>query len=457
MRPAGRILFSGKNMKNILTIAASDSSGGAGIQADIKAITVLGGYALSAITALTAQNSISIEDIHPVPCDFLSKQLDAVLKDIGADAVKTGMLLEKTTVKTIVNKIKEYNIPVIVIDPVISSTTGHTLLKDDALKALKEELLPLATMITPNLDEAFALTGIKADSISSMKDAAEKLFELGAKNVLIKGGHLKDDPTDILYNGKSFFEFPEIRINTKNTHGTGCTLSAAIATELAKGSTPFDAVKNSKKFITTAIKYSLPFGSGHGPTNPFAAILQNAEIYQCIKELTRNIEVLKNKKIGRLIPEIQSNFGYITPAGTGPEDVIAFPGRIIRFRNSITTVSAPEPGASRHIAKVILTAFKHNRLIRSTMNIAYREEIIDACRQLGLTIGEFSRSEEPPKIKELEGSTMEWGTEKAINDNGFVPDIIFDQGGIGKEPITRVLGTDPANVAGKIIKIAEII
>jgi hydroxymethylpyrimidine kinase/phosphomethylpyrimidine kinase len=444
-------------MKKILTIAASDSSGGAGIQADIKAITVLGGHALSAITALTAQNSISIEDIYPVPCDFLSKQLDAVLKDIGADAVKTGMLLEETAVKTIVDKIKEYNIPIIVIDPVISSTTGHTLLKDDALKALKEELLPMATMITPNLDEAFALTGIKADSISSMKDAAEKLFELGAKNVLIKGGHLKDDPTDILYDGKSFFEFSETRINTKNTHGTGCTLSAAIATELAKGSTPFDAVKNAKEFITTAIKYSLPFGSGHGPTNPFAAILQNAEIYQCIKELKRNIEVLKNKKIGRLIPEIQSNFGYITPAGTGPEDVIAFPGRIIRLKDSITTVSPPEPGASRHIAKVILTAFKHNRLIRSAMNIAYRTEIIDACRKLGFTIGEFKRSEEPPTVKELEGSTMEWGTEKAINNNGFVPDIIFDQGGIGKEPITRVLGTDPTDVAGKIIKISKIV
>jgi len=444
-------------MKKILTIAASDSSCGAGIQADIKAISVLGGYALSAITALTAQNSISIEDVHPVPCDFLSKQLDAVLKDIGADAVKTGMLLEETAVKTIVDKIKEHNIPIIVIDPVISSTTGHTLLKDNALKILKEELLPLATMVTPNLDETFALTGIKADSISSMKDAAKKLFKLGAKNILIKGGHLKEDPIDILYDGKSFFEFPEKRIHTKNTHGTGCTLSAAIATELAKGFSPVDAVKNAKEFITTAIKFSLPLGSGHGPTNPFAAVSQNAEVYQCIKELTRNIEMLKNIKIGRLIPEIQSNFGYITSAGTGPEDVIAFPGRIIKHKDSITTISAPEPGASRHIAKIILTAFKHNRLIRSAMNIAYRTEIIDACRKFGFSIGEFKRSEEPPTVKELEGSTLEWGTEKAINDKGSVPDIIFDQGGIGKEPITRVLGTDPADVACKIIKISEIV
>lgn len=444
-------------MKKVLTIAASDSSGGAGIQADIKAITVLGGYALSAITALTAQNSISIEGIYPVPCDFLSKQLDAVLKDIGADAVKTGMLLEEKAVRTIIDKIKEYNIPILVIDPVISSTTGQTLLKDNALKVIKEELLPLATMVTPNLDEAFALTGIKTDSIISMKDAAEKLFKLGAKNVFIKGGHLEGDPTDILYDGKSFFEFPGKRINTKNTHGTGCTLSAAIATELAKGSSPFDAVKNAKEFITTAIKFSFPLGSGHGPTHPFAAVSQNAEIYQCIKELTRNIEMLKNIKIGRLIPEIQSNFGYITSAGTEPEDVIAFPGRIIRFRDSITTISAPEPGASHHIAKIILTAFKHNRLIRSAMNIAYRTEIIDACRKSGFTISEFKRSEEPPTVQELEGSTMEWGTEKAINDKGSVPDIIFDQGGIGKEPITRVLGTDPADVASKIIKISKIV
>jgi len=444
-------------MKKILTIAASDSSGGAGIQADIKAITVLGGYALSAVTALTAQNSITIEDIHPIPSDFLSKQLDTVLKDIGADAVKTGMIFEETAVKTIADKIKKYNIPILVIDPVISSTTGHTLLKNNALKALKEALLPLATIVTPNLDEASALTGIKTDSINSMKAAAEKLFELGAKNVFIKGGHLKDDPTDILFDGRSFFELPGKRINTKHTHGTGCTLSAAIATELAKGASPFEAVTRAKEFITIAIKFSLPLGSGHGPTHPFATLSQDAEIYQCIKELARNIEALKNLKIGRLIPEIQSNFGYITSAGTGPEDVIAFPGRIIRFKDSITIVSAPEPGASRHIAKIILTAFKHNRLIRSAMNIAYRSEIIEACRKSGFTIGEFSRSEEPPTVKELEGSTMEWGTEKAINDNGSVPDIIFDQGGIGKEPITRVLGTGPTDVVSKIIKISKIV
>ncbi len=444
-------------MKKILTIAASDSCGGAGIQADIKAITVLGGYALSAVTALTAQNTTCIEDIHPVPENFLKKQLDAVLKDIGADAVKTGMLLDSSAVKIIAAKISEYNIPFVVIDPVISSKTGNTLLKNDALETLKKELLPLSCIITPNLDEAEAITGIKADSISSMKKAAEKLFGLGAKNVLIKGGHLKGDPVDILYDGKSFFEFQGKRINTKNTHGTGCTLSAAIATELAKGASVFDAVKNAKKFITTAIKFSLPIGNGHGPTNPFAYVSQNAEIYHCTKELAKNIALLKEIKIGRLIPEIQSNFGYITPAGTGPDDVIAFPGRIIRYKDSITTISAPEPGASRHIAKVILTAFKHNRLIRSTMNIAYRDEIIDACKKLGFTVGEFKRSEEPPTVKELEGSTMEWGTEKAINDTGFVPDIIFDRGGTGKEPIVRVLGNDPADVAGKIIKISEIV
>ena len=444
-------------MKKILTIAASDSCGGAGIQADIKAITVLGGYALSAVTALTAQNTVCIEDIHPVPQDFLEKQLDAVLKDIGADAVKTGMLFDSAAVKTIAAKIREYRIPYVVIDPVILSKTGNTLLKDEALNTLKKELLPLSFIITPNLDEAEALTGIKVDSISSMKKAAEKIFGLGAKNVLIKGGHLKGDPVDILYDGKSFFEFPGKRINTKNTHGTGCTLSAAIATELAKGASPFEAVKNAKEFITTAIKFSLPLGSGHGPTNPFAAVSQDAEIYHCAKALSKSTALLKGIKIGRLIPEIQSNFGYITPAGSGPEDVIAFPGRIIRYKDSITTISAPEPGASRHIAKVILTAFKHNRHVRSVMNIAYRNEIIEACRKLGFTIGEFKRSEEPPSVKELEGSTMEWGTEKAIHDKGSVPDIIFDRGGIGKEPIVRVLGTDPADVAGKIISISKIV
>jgi hydroxymethylpyrimidine kinase / phosphomethylpyrimidine kinase / thiamine-phosphate diphosphorylase len=443
-------------VKKILTIAASDSGGGAGIQADIKTITVMGAYASSAITAVTAQNTTGVISVHPVPAPFITDQLEAVLNDIGADAVKTGMLLNEDIISAVAKMLRTRQLRHVVVDPVMKSKADNILLEESAVETLKTELIPAAFIITPNLDEASVLCKITVNSIETMKEAAQIIYEMGPKNVLIKGGHLKGPCVDLFFDGNEFSELSSPRINTANTHGTGCTLSAAIATELAKGASALDAVRKAKDFITTAIRFSLPIGHGHGPTNPFANISRDAEMFQCSEQLKKAFTKLQNNYIGHLIPEVQSNFGYAITSASSTDDILGFPGRIIRLRKTVATVSPPEAGASKHIAKIILTAMKFNKTYRSAMNIVYNPAIIERCKALGLMVFDFDRNNEPPETKTLEGSTLEWGTENVIsNAGGTVPDIIFDRGGTGKEPMVRILGTDPDDIADKVLNIAK--
>src|SRR5512139_886527 len=210
-------------MKRILTIAGSDSGGGAGIQADLKTITLLGGYGMSVVTALTAQNTVGVQGIHEVPARFVERQIDSVLSDIGVDAIKTGMLANKEIIEVVAKKIQQYGVETVVVDPVMVSKSGAPLLRKDAQKALIKKLIPLAWVVTPNLMEASVLSGMKVNSLEGMRKAAVQIWELGAKNVVVKGGHLKGTAIDILFDGQNYAEIVAPRIKTKNTHGTGCT------------------------------------------------------------------------------------------------------------------------------------------------------------------------------------------------------------------------------------------
>lgn len=255
-------------MKIALTIAGSDSGGGAGIQADLKTFSALEVYGMSVLTSITAQNTIGVQGVHDLPPDFVGLQIDSVMQDIGADAVKTGMLSNTQIIKIVSKKIKEYQVENLVIDPVMVAKGGDRLLREDAIEALKEDLIPLAIVVTPNLSEAEVLSGIRIRNIEDIKEAARKIHKLGAKNVLIKGGHLLSAKAiDFLYNGESFKEFNAERIDTKNTHGTGCTLSSAIAAGLAQEKEIEEAVEIAKRYISLAIKNSLAIGHGHGPLN----------------------------------------------------------------------------------------------------------------------------------------------------------------------------------------------
>ncbi len=263
-----------RTYKRVLTIAGSDSGGGAGIQADLKTFAANGCYGLSVITALTAQNTRGVTAIHAAPVEFVAQQLDAVLSDIGADAVKIGMLFSPELIATVACKLREYGVTRIVLDPVMVAQSGDKLLRDDAVAALKSELIPLAEILTPNIPEASVLLGRPMAKLSEMPGAAEELARLGCRNVLVKGGHLEgEDSDDVLYLGdtKRFVSLPAVRLETRNNHGTGCTLSSAIAAFLAQGDGVEASVQNAKEYITEAIRAGAAYhiGHGHGPVHHF--------------------------------------------------------------------------------------------------------------------------------------------------------------------------------------------
>ena len=252
-------------MKTALTIAGSDSCGGAGIQADIKTMTMNGVYAMSAITALTAQNTTGVTGIMEVTPEFLASQLDAVFTDIRPDAVKTGMVASSELIGVIAQKLKEYGAKNIVVDPVMVATSGAKLISDDAIETLKLELLPLADVITPNIPEAEVLSGMTIRNEDDMIAAAKVICEKFGCSVLCKGGHQINDANDLLYRNGSYVWFKGKRIDNPNTHGTGCTLSSAIASNLAKGEDMDSAVKNAKDYISGALAAMLDLGKGSGP------------------------------------------------------------------------------------------------------------------------------------------------------------------------------------------------
>jgi hydroxymethylpyrimidine/phosphomethylpyrimidine kinase len=266
----------------VLTIAGSDSGGGAGIQADLKTITVLGGFGMSVITALTAQNTLGVQGVYEIPPEFVAKQFDSVAQDIGIDAAKTGMLANSAIVRVVAEKIRRYGIEKLVVDPVMVAKGGALLIEEDAQKTMIQELLPLAFVVTPNIPEAEVLSQIIISTTEDMKKAARIIYALGVKNVVVKGGHLaggiKYGAVDVLYDGDQFIEFTSPWIPTKDTHGTGCTFSAALATMLASGKTLFEAVQGAKDFITEAIRYSWRIGAGQGSVNHSAPVLKKTNM-----------------------------------------------------------------------------------------------------------------------------------------------------------------------------------
>ncbi|WP_428910467.1 bifunctional hydroxymethylpyrimidine kinase/phosphomethylpyrimidine kinase [Niallia sp. Krafla_26] len=264
-------------MRTALTIAGSDSGGGAGIQADLKAFSANGVYGMSVITAVTAQNTQEVRSIQNIDNEVIKDQMEAVFDDIRVDAVKIGMLSSSVTIETVAQSLNKYRPKYIVLDPVMVSKGGHHLLQQEAIQSLKENMIPLATIITPNIPEAEVLINRLIKTEEDMMDACRILVEHGAKSVLLKGGHLSGDPNDLFYDGDSFHWLYGERIQTKNTHGTGCTLSSAIAANLAKGHSLIESVDFAKKYIKLAIEHSLPLGHGHGPTNHFYELYRLAE------------------------------------------------------------------------------------------------------------------------------------------------------------------------------------
>ena len=258
-----------ERVRTALTIAGSDSGGGAGIQADLKTFSALGVYGTSALTAITAQNTRAVTAVFELPAEVVAAQIDAVVADIGADAVKTGMIASSELIRVVAGRVREHRLSPLVVDPVMVAKSGDRLLREEAVEALRRKLVPLATVVTPNLPEAGVLVGRAVRSPDEMRAAAADIVGLGARSVVVKGGHLAGDPVDVFYDGERYLELPARRVETSSTHGTGCTLASAIAALLARGQGLEAAIRGAKAYLTAAIERAYPIGHGHGPVHHF--------------------------------------------------------------------------------------------------------------------------------------------------------------------------------------------
>lgn len=441
----------------VLTIAGSDSGGGAGIQADLKTITVHGCFGVSALTALTAQNTVGVQGIFPVPLDLIQQQLTSLFDDFTIVSAKTGMLHSSEVVRLVADNLKVHPGLQLVCDPVMVAKSGDKLLEDAAVQALRETLIPLATVITPNIPEAEVLWGHPIRTEDDKETACQAIHKLGARSVLLKGGHESGPMSiDLFFDGHAFHRFSSPRYATARTHGTGCTTSAAIAANLAQGKDLVTAIRDAKRYMDVAIRFSLSLGRGHGPTDHFAMVEREASRYSVLKALSEAVDYFCSHPAGHLIPEVQTNLAYALPFATVHEEVAAIPGRIVSLRERPHPSGCPAFGASRHIASIVLTVLRFSPTHRSVMNIRYNPTFLANAKKTGLDIRSFDRMDEPATVKNQEGSTLEWGTREVLSRSETIPDIIFDTGDIGKEPMIRVIGKTPMEVVIKALKIGEI-
>lgn len=440
--------------RRVLTIGGSDCSGGAGIQADIKTFAALGVYGTSVLTAVTAQNSFGVHEVHEVPVEVVDAQIAAVMEDSGlaVDCAKTGMLYSAAMIDVVAKALKRYEIP-FVLDPVMMAGSGGVLLEDNALNILIKQLLPLCTVVTPNVPEASFISGMEIRSTADAKEAARKMHELGAAAVIIKGGHLEQEiaagrATDLLYNGEfSEISLPAIKVD-RIVHGAGCTFSAALAAELAKGKKLQDAAASAKKFVHDAIAGG-EVVSNMIAVNQVQGLRKDTDRYFALENVKEAVRMLKTLEgFGAIIPEVGTNIGMAISSAESERDVVAVNGRIVRMREGIAVAGCVEFGVSSHVARMILAMMAHDKTRRSAVNVKYLPEIIAACKESGMRIASFDRAKEPADEK-----TMEWGVGEASRE--FVPDLIFDLGAVGKEPMIRIFGNTAMEVAEKVKRLVE--
>ena len=443
-----------------MTIAGSDSGGGAGIEADLKTFAALGVHGTVAITSITAQNTYAVTAIYDLPPEMVIKQIEAVAEDMGIDAAKTGMLSNSAIIEAVAKTVKRYGFP-LVVDPVMIAKSGAPLLRPEAVEALVKYLIPLATVVTPNRMEAEKLSSIKIETIEDAKRAAKKIAEeLGPQAVIVKGGHIEGgEAIDVLYYNGRFREFRAPRIESRCTHGTGCSFSAAIAAELAKGRSLEDAIATAKKFITMAIEYGIEVGKGHCPVNPMAWLEVRAYQHEAIESVYKAIDTLvrNSEKVSRYIPEVGMNIAMAMPYpyAKSVSNVAGVEGRIVRVGKGLVPVGRVRMGGSRHVARAVLETMKFNPEIRAALNIRYDSVLVEAAKRLGYTVVFVDRREEPEEIKRVEGASIPWIVDQAFRKCGRIPDVVYDEGDIGKEPMIRIFGRDAMDVVNKLMRIIE--
>jgi hydroxymethylpyrimidine kinase/phosphomethylpyrimidine kinase len=444
-------------LHSALSIAGSDSSGGAGIQADIKTMSALGIYSCTVITAITAQSTSNVDYILPLGAQIIKKQIKSVLSDIPINAIKIGVVYNNEIISAVSHILKHSKIP-IVLDPIISAGTGAQLLQKEFVEDFKSKLVPICDVITPNIHEAETLSETKIKTEKDIRKAASKIQELGPKSVIVKGGHFRNDNEMIVdmildEHGK-FTVFKNPRMKIVETHGSGCNFSAAVTSFLALKYPVINACFLANKYVHRSILKTVKIGKGIPVNNPISKMYEESCRYQVIEDLGMAVENLVNiKKFVDLIPETQSNLVYAIPDARHIEDVAGVNGRIVKAGNKTVPTSGIKFGASKHVASSVLEYMKTNQMIRSALNIKNDKAVLNTCKKL-FTVSFYERNLEPRKIKETEGNSIPWGIKMALLKNPDA-DIIHHSGDVGKEPMIIIFGQGPQDVVDKVKKILD--
>lgn len=434
-------------LPHVLTIAGSDSGGGAGIQADLKAITMLGGYGASVITALTAQNTTGVSAIHAPSAKFVARQMKAVVDDIRIDAAKTGMLFSAPIIKAIAFFLKKKKFP-LVVDPVCVSTSGAKLLKDDAVTAMVEQIFPHADLLTPNIPEAELFTEMKIETQDDVAAAATKLLKMGPKAVLIKGGHLESVTSTDWFAHGDYKPIPLIqqRVDTKNTHGTGCTLSAAIATGLGQGMEMVPAIRRAQQYLNLALRAGIDVGEGGGPPNHLAPMLQEQArdgILDQLEEAARAIMTMPG--FSAVVPEVRMNLAVAAPFADSEKNMAAFTGGIVSTRSGAVSIAGyPRFGASIQVAKALVAARRVCGHMGCMINLRQTELVLEALKKAELVVAWGDAENKPPYINNMKGAWEEWLVYETLKSHP-TPEavrVICDKGGPGREPLVRLMARD---------------
>ncbi|MFB6142643.1 MAG: bifunctional hydroxymethylpyrimidine kinase/phosphomethylpyrimidine kinase [Halorientalis sp.] len=423
-----------------LTVAGSDSGGGAGIQADLKTMEACGAFGTSAVTSVTAQNTVGVEGTHLLPTSEIAAQVDAVLEDFDVGAVKTGML----ATAEVVELVTEYapDLPNLVVDPVMVAASGDRLLEPEA-EAAYEDLVAQARLVTPNADEAGVLTGVQPTDEREAEEAAEQLVAMGADAALVKGGHLGGDTvTDVLVTGDRVETFRHERVEGAATHGSGCALSAAIAARLAQGESLDVAVAAGVDLLARAVRYPLDVGEGPGSVHHLVETRERAARGEALDAVEGIVERFVDRDVGALVPEVGMNVVGATPYAEVPEEVAAVEGRITRTRSGVKPNRGVRAGASSHVARFLLACREFDPDLRFAVNCRFDDQVEAALDALDGGVAAYERSEEPEAVKAREGATQQWGARRAFERADDTPVAVVDRGEVGKEAIVKLLASD---------------
>ncbi|EJN60852.1 bifunctional hydroxymethylpyrimidine kinase/phosphomethylpyrimidine kinase [Halogranum rubrum] len=463
-----------------LTVAGSDSGGGAGIQADVKTMEAHGVFGTSVLTAVTAQNTRGVASSYTLPTSEIEAQFDAVLDDFTLGAVKTGMLATREVIETVTDRLDGVDAP-LVVDPVMVATSGDRLLSADAESAY-EELVAAATLVTPNTDEAAVLSGVDVTDPESAGEAAERLVEMGAKAALVKGGHLDgarvvdtlvvsdrlragraprdDDAPDApgtpdAPTGLATHRFEHPRVDTDATHGSGCALSSAIAARLARGESLVEAVDGGTDFLHRAVRYGLDVGEGPGAVHHLVELRERAARQETVEAVASVVEEFVARDVSLLVPEVGMNVVGATPYAESPDETAAVEGRITRTFSGVHPNRGVRLGASSHVARFLLAAREVDPSRRFAVNCRFADDVEAALSALDGSVAEFDRAAEPDDSATEEGNTMQWGARRAFESTERTPVAVVDRGAVGKERIVKLLAADADTLVARTLTLLD--